>query len=174
MHRTLTWINALAIPLLVGLCVLQWIRERALQLELRQSRIDLHELRKEHHRLAARLETTRADLDRFKASYRASEHRAAELRQELERESLQRERLAAEAAHLRTALTNWIDALQQREDQLRVAATRIQALNEQLMDVADRYRRCVTNYETLREQYSRMRAPGPPGRDHPEGGRRDS
>lgn len=167
MERTLTRINTLAIPLLVLLCVIQWTRERRLHLELGQFRLAQHDLRMERDRLRSQTESLGADLERFKERYRASEEQQAALRRRLEELTAEAERRATEATQLRAALSNWVEAVHQRDAQLQEAVVRIQTLNQQLMTLADRYQLCATNYQRLLELYERQSAALHPGTNRP-------
>jgi len=156
MQRLLPWINAVAIPVLAGLCVVQWWHDRDVQLRLRQCREELSRSLAERQQLETRLEQTQADLELFRDRYQASEQRVAGLTTELHQRTEQWERCMAEAVQTRAALTNWMEAVRLRDEKLEEAASRILELNARLEELADRYRQCVTNFQSLLEQYERL------------------
>ncbi|GIX50288.1 MAG: hypothetical protein KatS3mg132_482 [Limisphaera sp.] len=156
MQRLLPWINAVAIPVLAGLCVAQWWHDRDLQLHLRECREELSSSLAERQQLETRLERAQADLELFRDRYQASEQRVARLNTELRQRTDQWERCMAEAEQTRAALTNWMEAVRLRDQKLEEAASRILELNARVQELADRYRQCVTNHQSLLEQYERM------------------
>lgn len=156
MERTLNRINVLAIPLLTVLCVVQWWKDRELQLRLEESRSEVRGLVELQARLEGQLESARADLRLFKERYHVSEERSAELRRELDGVSRERDRLEAELGRLREVLTNWMEAVRLRDEKLEAAAGTIRELNQRVGELADRYRNCVTNYERLVVEHGRL------------------
>lgn len=158
MNRSWSWLNLLGVLVLAGLCVLQWGRDRALNLDLnRNEKVRLSQ----QARIAEQdkdLLGLRDDLATFKEQLVRSQGELGEARkrvQELERNQRQ---LVSERDQLKESVTNWANAVAVRDERLVTANSRIHELTDQLNDSIQKFNVLATNYNTAVQTLNELRA----------------
>lgn len=156
MKRALTWINLAGAFALAFLCVVQWQRDRRLNLEinrLKKEHYDQQERISRQDKLAADL---KADLERFKEQVTQTHAEAGEARtamRKLERENSLIER---ERDQLKTAVTNWSRAVAERDQSLRESNDRLRDTAARLNDSIVKYNELTTNYNASIRRFQEL------------------
>ena len=147
MKRALTWMNLVGVMLLAGLCVLQWQRDRRFQLES----LRLEALSRENEQTIREQEKATKglsdDLAQFKVRFQAAHGELTEARSRvgtLEKENLQ---FSYERDQLKASITNWSQAVAERDKRLKQA-------NEQLREQAERLKESVLKFNELASNHN--------------------
>jgi septal ring factor EnvC (AmiA/AmiB activator) len=158
MSRRLQLANLVGVLVLVVICLLQWRRDRALNLALNQNeKVRLEQIEK----IAAQekqLQGLTDDLAGLKEHLLRTQEDLAEQRkrsQTLERDNLQ---LTADRAALQESVTNWMAAVTVRDERLTAANERIRDLAEQLNASVLKFNELATNYNDTVKALERLRA----------------
>ncbi len=177
MKRFLPWLNLLGVLVLAGLCVVQWQRDRRMNLEVNR----LEKVRQAHEQKIADQEKSAKglmdDLAHFKEQFQETHRDSTEARaaaQKLERQNLQ---LSAEREQLKASVTNWAAAVAERDERLKLAGVQLRdlsaRLNESVLKFNElasnhngsirRFNELATNYNSVVTQLNELRTTGKPG-----------
>lgn len=158
MNHRLQFANLFGVIALTALCVVQWRQNRQLNLGLN----DLEKTRQtQEQKLAEQDKTVRGlteDLTRFKEQFTSAKSELSETREKLgvaERTLIQ---LSSERDQLQTSLTNWINAVIERDARLKEANERINEVVGRLNESAVKFNTLVTNYNDVVKQLNEARA----------------
>lgn len=158
MNRKLQFVNLFGVVALVALCVVQWRQNRQLNLGLN----DLEKTRQTQvQKLAEQDKTVRGlteDLTRFKEQFTSAKTELGETREKLsvaERTLIQ---LTSERDQLQTSLTNWMNAVTERDAKLKEANERINEIVGKLNESVVKFNTLVTNYNEVVKQLNEARA----------------
>ncbi|HYG23471.1 MAG TPA: hypothetical protein VEH04_11860 [Verrucomicrobiae bacterium] len=146
MSRRLQIANLAGVAALAFLCVLQWRRDRAMNLEvnrLEKIRIAGEQTIEDQEKA---LKGLTSDLALFKEQVTTARGELAELRDKERSLESDNHELLQVRAQLRESITNWIEAVKIRDERLVEANTRIQDLAERLNDSIRKYNELATNY----------------------------
>lgn len=145
--KRLTWINLFGVLALAVLCVVQWQRNRQLNLEFNQlekARLAQEEELSEQQTTAKGLAT---DLAGIKEQFQRAHADATETRATLRKTEQESTQLARERDQLKASVTNWAAAVTARDESLR-------DLNERLRDIAARLNDSVQKFNDLATNYN--------------------
>jgi peptidoglycan hydrolase CwlO-like protein len=158
MNRRLQLANLVGVLILVLICLLQWRRDRALNLALNQNEKVRLEQREKIAAQEKQLQGLTDDLAGIKEHLVRTQEDLAEQRkrsQTLERDNVQ---LTADRAALQESITNWTNAVIERDAKLQEANARIRDLAEQLNASVLKFNELVTNYNDTVKVLERLRA----------------
>lgn len=158
MSRGLQLFNLVGVVALAILCVFQWQRDRALNLEvnrLEQVRIDNEGKLSEQAKTLAGLNS---DLALFKDQVTTARTELSELRDKFRIAETENVQLVAERDQLRESLTNWMQAVTLRDERLKEANAHIQDLGDRLNDSIRKYNELATNYNSVVTNLNTLRA----------------
>lgn len=157
MNRTLQWLNLVGVLGLAALCVVQWQRDRRLNLDLRDSEKTrmaheqkLSEQEKNLRGLTDDLTQMKEHLGRISGEAKDSQKKL----QETERDNLQ---LTNEREQLRQNVTNWANAVKLRDERLGEANEQIRSLGENLKASVEKYNQLATNYNSVVDDLNKLR-----------------
>lgn len=146
MSRRLQFFNLIGVVALAGLCVFQWRADRRLNLEvgrLEKMRIDNEQKIIEQQKTADGLGR---DLAFFKEQFNQAHTDLAEVKGKLREEESLNERLQNERDQLRESITNWTQAVAERDARLKEANERIGELADKLNGAIRKYNELASNY----------------------------
>lgn len=167
MNRTLQWLNLAGVLLLAGLCALQWQRNRALNLDLnRRTQTSLAQEQKLSEQ-ARNVQGLTDDLARFKGQFTQARMDLTEAEQKLRAEEQGRRQLAAEGEQLRGRITNWSQAVSERDAQIKQANERILELGGKLNDSVLQFNQLATNCEAVVKELNEARRTNASARRQP-------
>jgi chromosome segregation ATPase len=159
--KKLGWINLLGVLVLAVLCVVQWQRDRRLNLEinhLEKERIAHQEKIAEQDKAAAGLS---ADLARFKEQFQSAHVDANEARKTVRALEQEQAQLVREREQLKVSVTNWAAAVTERDASLKQANERLRdttlRLNESILkfnELASNYNASVQRFNDLATNYN--------------------
>jgi chromosome segregation ATPase len=162
MSRRLQFVNLFGVLALAALCVLQWQRDRRLNLNLAATeRI----CQTQERQLAENTKTIAGltdDLARFKADYSTARTEATELQEKLRAAEREKAQFAHDCEQLKESVTNWAAAVAARDERLTEANTRLRDLAAQLNETVGRFNALATNYNKVVEDLNRARGTQPP------------
>jgi biopolymer transport protein ExbD len=150
------WFNRLGVLALAALCVVQWRRDRALNLEVNQlmkTRFEQDARLKDQEK---KLTGLTADLDDFRSRFTEANSEAKEHRQKLTATDRQVRQLESDREQLRASVTNWAGAVAQRDERIKEANDRIRDLGVQLNDSVQKFNALATNYNTSVTKYNEL------------------
>ena len=162
MNRRLQFLNLFGVIALAVLCVVQWLRDSRLNLEVNQlgttrqnqqqkisrQEEDLYELSDDLARLKDQVKAEHDDLEATRLKLRASENMVAGV--------------SAKRDQLRESVTNWAAAVNERDTLLKEANGRIQSLSEDLNSAIRKYNELTTNYNSVVKDLNECRTNKPP------------
>ncbi len=154
MNPRLRLINLFGVVALTVLCVFQWQRDRRLHLELRRvekTKLAQDEKISEQEKL---LQGMTHDLEHFKGQFSTAHSNLLTTEESLQ--SLKREmgRIAEERDQLKVTLTNWMNAVSNRDTRLTEANDQIRALAEKGNEAVRKLNELATNYNVLVERWN--------------------
>jgi len=145
MNGGLKYLNLLGVVMLVVLCVVQWQRDRHLNLNV--SRLD--QIRTEQttqiNDQATALKGLNEDLGQLKTSLVAEQSLRQRVEQKAASVESANEQLVLERDQLKEAITNWSEAVVVRDQAMKQANARIEQLADQLNASIRKYNELVTN-----------------------------
>ncbi len=156
MNRALKWINLAGVLALAILCVIQWSRDRALNLEinrLEKARIDNEAKIQEQEKAIRGLNS---DLALFKEQLTTTRSELKDTRDQLRTVELENINLSAERDQLRISITNWMEAVTLRDERIKEANERIQSLANDLNDSIGKFNELATNYNNVVADLNRL------------------
>jgi chromosome segregation ATPase len=163
MNRRLQIANLVGVCALVLLCVFQWNRNRQSNL----AAIHLEKVRQSQAKDLAdqtnAIQGLTRDLAEFKERFSTTHAELAEGRDRIEKSNQERERLEIETSGLKTALTNWTEAVALRDARLKEANDQINDLASRLNESIRKFNGLATNYNAVVAQLNaRAQAQNPP------------
>jgi chromosome segregation ATPase len=154
--RKLHYFNLAGVLALLAICILQWVQNRNLNLDvnrLEAARLEaaskLAETQKSERDLAG-------DLSELKAHLERSQTNSTDARQKLgtlERDLRQR---TAERDQLLSSVTNWAAAVIARDEKLKEANGQIHRLAEELNSSITRFNNLATNYNAVVKDFNEL------------------
>jgi len=149
MNDRLRYLNLVGVAALAILCVVQWRRDRRLNLQVnRLDQVRLQQAAKIEDQANA-LKGLNEDLSQLKSSVATEQS----LRLQAERTSAaaeaSNELLVAERDQLKAAITNWANAVALRDQRMKEANARIEQLAADLNASIRKYNTLVTNYNAV-------------------------
>ena len=157
MNRRLHLINLLGVVALVALCVLQWRRDRLLNLQMNQLE---NASQNQQQRIREQDEAARGlsgDLARFKEQFKSTHDELDEAVQKLRGSENENAKLAAEKVQLQETVTNWQKAVQQRDALVKEANDRIRGLSDDLNDSIRKFNELAQKYNAVVKELNESR-----------------
>ena len=156
MKRVLMWINLMGAAALAVLCVVQWQRDRRLNLEINR-------LEKEHYTQQERIAEQekaagglQADLARFKEQFKETHTEASDARATLRKVEQENTQLTVERDQLKASVTNWARAVGERDESLREVSERLRETAARLNDSVLKYNELATNYNASIKRFNEL------------------
>ena len=149
MIRRLQLANLAGVLALAILCVIQWKRDRALNLDvnrLEKARIENEQTISEQKK---NLDGLNSDLAMFKEQLTGARTELSEAQEKLREMETQNSRLISERDQVRESLTNWMNAVHVRDERLKEANASIQDLADRLNAAIEKYNELATNYNSV-------------------------
>jgi chromosome segregation ATPase len=149
MSRRLQLANLAGVLALAILCVVQWKRDRALNLDvnrLEKARIENEQTIAEQQK---NLKGLNSDLAMFKEQLTGARTELSEAQEKLRDVETQNSRLISERDQVRESLTNWMNAVHVRDERLKEANASIQDLADRLNAAIEKYNELATNYNSV-------------------------
>ncbi len=146
MNGRLKYVNLFGVLALAALCIVQWARDRRLNLEIRH--LDQVRLRQvvEIDEQANTLKGLNEDLSQLKISLANERSLRAQAEQKLGAVEDANAQLTGERDQLKAAITNWANAVALRDERMKEANTRIEQLAADLNASIRKYNELVTNH----------------------------
>ena len=158
MNRRLQYLNLLGVLALAALCVFQWRTDGRLNREINR----LEKTRIDHARKIGEqeqaLKGANDDLNLFKEQFSRAQADLNDARRKLdetERENLQ---LNSACVQLRESITNWANAVAERDTRLAEANQRINELADRLNESIRKYNELASNYNGVVEDLNATRS----------------
>lgn len=156
MNRKLQFVNLFGVIALVALCVVQWRQNRQLNLGL----IDLEKTRQaQEGKIAEQDKAVRGlneDLTRFKEQFTSAKSELTETREKLNRAERTLSQVSIERDLLQANLTNWINAVTERDAKLKEANERITEVVGRLNASVEKFNQLVTNHNDVVARYNEL------------------
>lgn len=149
MSNRFQYVNLAGVLLLAILCVVQWKRDRALNLDvnrLEKARIENEQTIAEQKKT---LDGLNSDLGMFKEQLTGARAELSETRDNLRENEAQNSRLTVERDELRESITNWMNAVQVRDERLKEANASIEDLANRLNSSIQKFNELATNYNSV-------------------------
>jgi len=154
--KKLQWLNLFGVLALAALCIFQWQRDRALNLEinrLEKARQQQEQKISEQDKAARALSD---DLAHFKQQFQGAHTNLAQLRvttRELERQKAQ---LEIERDQLKSSVTNWSRAVTERDARLREANEQWRDLTARLNETVQKFNDLATNHNATARRFNEL------------------
>jgi chromosome segregation ATPase len=149
MNRTLQYVNFFGVVTLASLCAVQWQNNRRLNLET----IQLEKTRQAQlQKISEQEEAARglsADLTDFKQRFKSEHDDLEDTKRKLREDEGVIWTLTAERNQLRESITNWTQAVAQRDALMKEANSRIEEVSTQLNASIRKYNELATNYNNV-------------------------
>jgi DNA recombination protein RmuC len=152
--KLLQWINLFGVLALAALCVVQWQRDRKLNLQFNA----LEKVRQSQEQKIAEQERTARgltdDLAQLKTQFQSTHTELTEARTtlgKLDRENVQ---LQSERDQLKASVTNWSQAVKKRDARLREANDQLRDLSTRLNDSIVKFNELATNYNASVKRFN--------------------
>ncbi len=167
MNRRLQLVNLIGVTVLALICVLQWQRDRALNLELNRREKARIELQSKLTAQEKNLRSVTDDLAMFKEQHTRATRENSDVARRLQELERKNQRLTGVRDQLQASVTNWSTAVAARDkliaeanDNIRTLNDRTRTLAEQLNASVQKFNELATNYEVV---VKRMNSPGTVG-----------
>lgn len=154
MTTVLRWINLGGVGVLALLCGIQWQRERTVNLEWNESEKARLRLVETLERRETELAAKGADLDEFRERLRVALEALNDQSQKLRTAETAVDRLEAQTERLGVSLTNWMDAVARRDDELTNAHERLTAVMKDRNEVVVRFNALSARHAKLVDQWN--------------------
>lgn len=157
MSSRFQYVNLAGVVALVILCIVQWTRDRALNLEvnrLEKSRINHEQTISDQEKS---LRGLNSDLAAFKDQLTSTRSELAETSKKLRESESSNNRLTLERDQLRENITNWMNAVALRDERLKEANTTVQNLADQLNASILKFNELATNYNSVVAELDTLR-----------------
>jgi len=158
MNGRLKYVNLFGVLALATLCVVQWQRDRRLNLEI--SRLDQVRLQQAARidEQANLLKGLNEDLGQLKTSLANEQSLRSQAEQKVLSSESTNEQLVLERDQLKAAITNWANAVALRDEHMKEANTRIEQLAADLNASIRKYNELVTNHNAAAKASGATRA----------------
>jgi chromosome segregation ATPase len=156
--KGIQYVNLLGVLVLGALCVAQWQRDRRMNLEvnrLEKARIDHQSMLAEQEQL---IQGLNMDLAQFKEEMAKVQTELNETRQKLRVAEREARQLTAERDQLKTSITNWVAAVNARDERLKEANKEIGRLAGELNGSIAKFNELATNYNATVKDLNELRA----------------
>jgi chromosome segregation ATPase len=158
MNRTLQFLNLFGVLAVAALCVVQWQNNRRLNLDANQ----LEKTRQvQQQKISEQEETARGltqDLARFKEQVKALNDDLGEAKTKSRETENVLTTMTADRNRLADSITNWINAVAQRDALAKEANSRIEELSTQLNASIQKFNELATNYNSVVKDLNDARA----------------
>lgn len=160
MNRKLQFVNLFGVVALVALCVVQWRQNRELNLGLN----DLEKIRQlQEQKLTEQDKAMRGltdDLARFKEQFTSAKGELTETKERLSVAERTATQVSTERDQLQASLTNWMNAVTERDAKIKEANERITEVVGRLNASVEKFNTLVTNYNNVVKEMNEARAGG--------------
>jgi chromosome segregation ATPase len=157
MNGQLKYLNLFGVVALACLCVVQWLHDRRLNLEIKRlDQVRLEQSAKIDEQ-ASQLKGLNEDLDQLKASLATERDLRSQAEQKLQTAEAANAQLALERDQFKGAITNWVNAVALRDERMKEANARIEELAAELNASIRKYNDLVTNYNAIVKSVSGTR-----------------
>ena len=156
--KRLQYVNLVGVLALAALCVVQWQRDRNLNLEvnrLEQMRLDQGSKLAEQERAMRGLNS---DLAEFKEQFTKAQTELNDARQKIRAAERDGRQLTTERDQLKTSVTNWAAAVATRDDRLKEAGTQIRRLGYELNSSIRKFNELATSHNAVVKNLNELRA----------------
>ncbi len=148
MNGRLKYVNLFGVMALATLCVVQWQRDRRLNLEIgRLDQVRLQQASKIDEQ-AKLLKGLNEDLGQLKTSLANEQSLRSQAEQKVLSYESTNEQLILERDQFKAAITNWANAVALRDERMKEANARIEQLAADLNASIRKYNELVTNHNT--------------------------
>ncbi|HUJ71020.1 MAG TPA: hypothetical protein VLZ30_02170 [Verrucomicrobiae bacterium] len=146
MNDRLKYVNLFGVLVLTALCIVQWQRDRRLNLEIsRLDQVRLQQAAKIDEQASA-LKGLNEDLGQLKTSLATEQSLRSQAEQKLGPLEEANAQVTAERDQLKAAITNWVNAVALRDERMKQANARIEQLAADLNASIAKYNELVTNH----------------------------
>jgi chromosome segregation ATPase len=156
--KGLQYVNLLGVLILSALCIVQWRRDRHLNLETNR----LEKIRLQNTTTLFNQEQSikglNADLLQLKEQMGKIQTDLAETRQKLRTTENESRQLTAERDQLKSSITNWVHAVAARDERLKEANNEIRQLGEELNFSITKFNELATNYNATVKELNELKA----------------
>jgi chromosome segregation ATPase len=152
--KRLGWINLVGVLALAALCVVQWQRDRRLNLEinrLEKERLGQEGKIAEQEKAASGLS---ADLARFKEQFKEAHADASDARKTIREMEQRQDQLARERDQLKASVTNWAAAVTARDESLKQVNERLRENTLRLNESILKFNELATNYNASMKRFN--------------------
>ena len=154
MNRTLHIVNLVGVIALAAICVFQWRRDRALNLELNRSEKARLEQTEKLAEKEKDLTGVRDDLATFKEQFARVQAEAGDVKKELRALHQTNDFLATAYTFSQETIATWTNAVSERDKLISEANANIQTLNERAQDLGARLNDSIRKYNELASNYN--------------------
>lgn len=162
MNQRLQFLNLFGVLALAALCVVQWQSNRQLNLETNQ----LEKTRQaQQQKISEQEQTARGlseDLTGFKEQVKTQREDLDDTKKKLHEREGAVKGLTAERNELRESVTNWANAVTQRDALVKEANRRILELSTNLNGSIQKYNELATNYNSVVQELNDARIKSAP------------
>jgi chromosome segregation ATPase len=156
MNRGLQIANLVGVIALAAICVFQWRRDRALNLELNHNeKVRLEQTGKIAEK-EKELVGVRDDLGVFKEQFVRAQAEASEVRKEIRALQQTNDFLTQVYEHSQENLTVWSNAVATRDQLISNANESIKTLNERAQDLGTRLNESIRKFNELATNYNQV------------------
>jgi chromosome segregation ATPase len=166
MNRRLQILNLIGVAVLALVCVFQWKRDRALNLELNRNEKTRLEQQTKLAEQEKNLRGLTDDLALFKEQLGRAQTEGGEDRKQLTKLEREKQLLAAVRDQLQESVTNWSNAVSARDkliaeanENIRTLNDRTRTLTEQLNASIKKFNELATNYNAVVGELNTARRP---------------
>ncbi len=156
MNRRLQFVNLFGVLALVVLCVVQWRNDRRLNLDVNR----LEKIRQtQEQKMSEQDRTIRGltdDLARFKEQFSRAHEESGETQKKLRDAEKENSQLLLQRDQLRESVTNWANAVAERDAQINEANARITEFAGRLNDSIEKFNRLATNHNDVVARYNEL------------------
>lgn len=154
MNRRLQVFNLIGVIALALVCVLQWRRDRALNLELNHSEKTRLEQQGKLAEQEKNLRGLSDDLALFKEQLTRAQSEAGDARKQLREAENKNESLASARDQLQESVTNWANAVTARDRLIAEANENISQLNERTRALTEQLNASILKFNELGTNYN--------------------
>lgn len=154
MNRRLQFVNLIGVLVLALVCVLQWRRDRALNLELNRNEKTRLEQQGKLAEQEKNLRGLTDDLALFKEQLGRAQAEGGEDRKQLAKLERENQLLAAVRDQLQENVTNWSNAVSTRDQLIAGANENIQTLNDRTRALTEQLNASIQKLNELATNYN--------------------
>ena len=158
MNRRLQNLNLCGVLVLAIVCVLQWRRDRALNLEVNRIETTRLEQKEKITEQEKHLRGLTDDLASYQEQLGRARTELSESQKNLQEMERVNQRLSRTSEQLTQSVTNWANAVTERDKRLGEANGRIHELADQLNASVLKFNELATNYDTVVKALNQARA----------------